>query len=44
MNIVENYKKRRLSYPKIDFWNAFSGITPEIEETLLWYWIVTLNR
>ncbi|KIN02945.1 hypothetical protein OIDMADRAFT_52766 [Oidiodendron maius Zn] len=25
-----NYKRRSLSYPKIDFWNAFSGIAPEL--------------
>lgn len=31
MDVVENYKKRGLSYPKMDFWNAFSGIVSELE-------------
>ena len=31
IDIVENYKRRSLSYPKIDFWNAFSGIAAELK-------------
>ena len=31
IDVVENYKKRSLSYPKMDFWNAFSGIVSELE-------------
>lgn len=30
-DVVENYKKRSLSFPKVDFWNAFSGIASELE-------------